>query len=91
MLWRSQAIFSDAQRQNHREWSQTETQEDPSEHQKDVTAKHFFTLKVTEHWHQVAHGGCGVSLLEYIVNLVLGNWLLVTLLKQEQEGGPENL
>lgn len=50
-------MFSGVPLQNLRQWSQTETLEVPSEHQKDVTIEHFFTLRVTEHWHQVAQGG----------------------------------
>lgn len=86
---RSQTFFSGAQQQNHGEWSQAETQEAPSERRKDATVKHFFTLRLTDHWHQAAQRGYGVSPLEHIVDLVLGNWVLVTLLKQEH--GPDDL
>lgn len=43
-----QALFSGAQRQDERQWAQTETHDLPYEYQEMC----FFTMRVTEHWHR---------------------------------------
>jgi len=55
---RSQAFLSGAQCQDHRQWTQRETQEVPSEHQETV-----LTCESDRPLAEVAQGGCGVSTL----------------------------
>jgi len=51
-----QTVFSGAQRQDKGQWAQTEAQEVPSEHEKELLhSEGNGTLE------QVAQGGCGVS------------------------------
>lgn len=54
----SQALFSHAQWQDKRQWTQNQTQDDLGEHQ-----EHFRALRVTEHWHRLPTV-CGVYSLE---------------------------
>ena len=57
--WReSQALFSDSQSQNHRQWAQTETQEGPSEQQETP-----FYCEGDWGLEQVAEKGCEVPIL----------------------------
>ena len=53
----SRALLSGAQRQDKRQWGQTEAQEAPSEHQET-----FFHCEHDQALEQIAEGGCGVSI-----------------------------
>ena len=54
--------------------------------------KHFFTLRVTEHWHRLPRGvveSPSMEIFKSRLDMVQGNWLHMALL--EQRVGPDDL
>lgn len=68
-----------AQWQDKRQWAQNKTQDTLN------MRKHFFTLRVTEHWHKIPRKVVDSSSLKVFKNcldMILGNWLYVSLPEQ---------
>ena len=69
----SQALFSGALCQDQKKWAQTETEKIPLS-----VREHFFTVRVTEHWHRLLREAVESSLLEILkshLDTVQGNRL----------------